>query len=205
MASIKFSQRRQSMTRLLRRQLRRKAFLAKWSKLDWSKTNLDLADELGLSRERIRQIRLKVGAPKLPHPHRLRKTTAALQWAKDNLDQLKGLTAAELWRKHGINLRWRRGPLYQFLKPFLRNGILFKKHRWDLMNFKLPNRDLERIWRLPRYMVTAYRFRNRRPQPTWRSRRGCGPTQLIGRGQLQAYLRAVKAEEQNAARCFARA
>ena len=205
MASTKSSPHRQPMTRLLRRQLRRKAFSAKWSKLDWSKTNAELADELGLTGERIRQIRLKARAPKSARAHQMRKTTAALQWAKDNLEQIKGLTAAELGRKHGINLRWRRGPLYQFLKPFLRNGILFKKHRWDLMNFKLPNRDLERIWKLPRYMVTAYRFRNRRPRPTWRSRRGCGPTQLIGRGQLQAYLRAVKAEEQNAARCFARA
>ena len=45
------------MTHLLSLQFRRKAFLAKWSKLDWSKQNSELADEAGVCRERIRQIR----------------------------------------------------------------------------------------------------------------------------------------------------
>jgi hypothetical protein len=45
------------MARLSFRQLQRKAFLAKWSKVDWSKQNCELADQKGLSGERIRQIR----------------------------------------------------------------------------------------------------------------------------------------------------
>ena len=88
------------MTRLLYSQLRRKAFLAKWSKVDWSKLNCELADETGLSRERIRQIRQRVGAPKPTHRSRRRKTAKALQWAKDNLEKLKGLSKAELTRKY---------------------------------------------------------------------------------------------------------
>src|SRR5713101_2843474 len=49
-----------------RQQLRRKAFLAKWSAVDWSKQNTELGAEMGLSRDRIRQIRQLVGAPKSP-------------------------------------------------------------------------------------------------------------------------------------------
>jgi hypothetical protein len=192
------------MNRLLYLQLRRKAFLAKWSKLDWSKQNSALADEMGVCREYIRQIRHQVGAPKPAHPLRRRKSVKALQWAKDNLDKLKGLTGAELGRKYGLSPHWQNGPLYPFLKPFLRDGRLIRKHRWDLMNFRLPNRDLERIWRLPRNMVASYRFRMQRPRATWCFRPGPGCTHFSGRGERQAYQRTVKAEERKAARYFAR-
>lgn len=193
------------MTRLLYWQLRRKAFLAKWSTVDWSKQDVELADEMGLSRERIRQIRQKVGAPKSARQHKMRKSAAALQWAKDNLDKFKGLSGAELGRKYGLGPHWQHGPLYPFLKPLLRDGKRIRKHRWDLMNFRLPNHDLERIWRLPRNMVAAYRFRNQRPPPAWCFKRVRGHTQLSGREQLPAYRRTVKAEERNAARYFAQA
>lgn len=50
-------------------------------------------------------------------------------------------------------------------RPFLRDGIRIRKHRWDLMNFSLPNRDLDRIWRLPFNMAASYRFRKLHPPP----------------------------------------
>src|SRR6266516_4450740 len=43
-----------SLPALSFRQLRRKAFFAKWSAVDWSEQNVELAAETGLSRERIR-------------------------------------------------------------------------------------------------------------------------------------------------------
>ena len=185
------------------RQLQRKAFLAKWSKVDWSTQNCELADEMGLSRERIRQIRQQVGASKPTHLHRrIRKSAQALQWAKDNLEKLKGLSWAELMRKHGLS-RWRGSAVYQFLKPFLRNGR--RKHRWDLMNFRLPNQDLERIWRLPFNIAGRHRVRKQLQQPTWYYRQGRGYMHFSGRGEREAYRRAVKAEERNAARHFAQA
>ena len=128
------------MTLLRYRQLQRKALLAKWSKVDWSKSNAELAEEAVLSRERLRQIRQKVAAPKPTHRHnRICESAQALHWAKDNLEKLKGVSIAELGRKYGLS-RWQGSALYQFFKPFLRNGS--RKHRWDLMNFRLPNRDL---------------------------------------------------------------
>ena len=193
------------MTRLSPRQLRRQAFLAKWTKVDWSKQNCELAAGLGLSGERIRQIRQQLGAPKSTHHRRMRKTTRALQWARDNLDKLKGLSGSELRRKYGLSRQWRAGPLYQVLKPLLRDGRRIRKHRWDLMNFRLPGRDLERIWRLPRKMATMYRLRNRLPPPAWRYRPGNRHIKLSGLRQLQAYQRSARAEEQNAARYFAQA
>jgi hypothetical protein len=189
------------MDRLSRRQFQRRAFWAKWSKVDWSKQNCELADETGLSRERIRQIRQQVAAPKATHSCRRRKTAEGLQWAKDNLDKLKGLSAAELGRKYGLSGGWRGGPLYSFLKPFLRDGRRVRKHRWDLMDFRLPDRNLERIWKLPFGLARAYRWRKRCPQPMWRFKPGNGHRRFSGRGQLQAYHLAIKAEEEKAA-CY---
>jgi hypothetical protein len=191
------------MARLSRRQLQRKAFLAKWTKVDWSKQNCELADETGLSGERIRQIRQQLGAPKPTHPDRKRKTRQAMQWAKDNLEGLKGLTPEELRRKYGLSRHWQSGPLYPFLKPFLRDGGLKRKHPWGRMNFRLPNRDLARIWRLPPNQVSKNRLKKQRPPPTWRCKPGSAGIQFSGRGQPQAYQRAVKAEERKAARYLA--
>jgi hypothetical protein len=177
--------------------------MAKWAKWDWSKSNAVLADEMGLSRERLRQIRQLVGAPKpAQRRHRMAKSIKAMQWAKDNLDKLKGLSRVELVRKYGFS-RWQGSTLYQFLKPYLRDGR--RKHRWDLMNFKLPNCDLERIWKLPGNMAGSYRYRKRLPRPTWYSRRGRGYAKPRNRGQLHAYRRTLNAEKRNAAKYFAQA
>jgi hypothetical protein len=188
--------------RLSPRQLQRRAFLAKWSKVDWSKQNCELADEIGLRRERIRQIRKQLGAPESTHSNQRRKSGTGLQWARDNLEKLKGLSAAELGRRYGLGSRWRGGPLYPFLKPFLRDGRGIRKHRWDLMDFRIPDRNLERIWRLPYGLARAYRWRKQRPPPKWCFKPGSGHRRFSGRVQLQANHRAVKAEEQNAARYF---
>jgi hypothetical protein len=191
------------MTNLSARQLQRRAFLAKWSKVDWSKQNCELADERGLSQERVRQVRKQLGAPKPTHPDRKRKTRQVMQWAKENLEELKGLSPAELGRKYGISSRWRGGPLYLFLKPFLRDSK--RKPPWHRIDFRLPNRDLARIWRLPPNLVSKHRLKKQCQPPTWRCKTGRGGMQFSGRAQVQAYRRAVKAEERKAARYFAQA
>jgi hypothetical protein len=191
------------MTCLSARQLQRKAFLAKWSKVDWSKQNCELANEMGLSGERIRQIRQQLGAPNPTHPDRKCKTRQALQWAKVNLDELKGLSPAELGRKYGLSIGWRSGPLYLFLKPFLRDSK--RKPPWGRMNFRLPNRDLALIWRLPPNLVSKHRLKKLRSSPKWRCKTGTGEIPFSGRAQMQAYRRAVKAEKRKATRYLAQA
>jgi hypothetical protein len=179
--------------------------LAKWSKVDWSKQNCELADQKGLSGERIRQIRQQLGGPKPTHPDRKRKTRQAMQWAKDNLEGLKGLTPAELRRKYGLSRHWQSGPLYPFLKPFLRDGGLNRKHPWGRMDFRLPNRDLARIWRLPPNQVSKHRLKKQRLPPMWPLKTGTGGTRFDVPVDRAAYRRAVRAEERNAARHFAQA
>jgi hypothetical protein len=186
-----------------RKAARHQAFLANWSNVDWSKQNCELADKTGFSQEYIRQIRQRVGAPPANHPGRQRVTAKVLQLAKDNLDRIKGLSWAEVERQYSLGSHWRSGLPHEFLKPFLRDGRLHRKHPWHLMNFRLPNSDLERIWRLPYNMAGSYRCRKKLPLPKWPVKEG--RPQFSGRRQLQAYQRAAKAEEQKAARHFAQA
>jgi hypothetical protein len=122
-----------------RDKLQREAFFAKWSKADWTKRDGDLAVEEGVSREWVRQIRHLIGAPLSPYHGRTVKTIQALQWAKENLNKLKGVCPTELLRDYGLRVYWKGSPVYHLLKPFLRDGRLQKKHRWDLMDFRLSN------------------------------------------------------------------
>jgi hypothetical protein len=185
------------------RRQQREAYLAKWRSWDWSKQDVELAREMGLSRERIRQIRQLLGAPRSPHhgclpaTHR-HNTLVALQWAIENLDRLKGLSGRELTRQYGF---LPCSPVYEFLrtKGVLRNGNY--KHRWDLMNWELPSLVLERVWELPFHSAADYRFRKRPARPKWTLFGGLAALQ--GRGELRAYNRAVQAEERKAAKYFA--
>jgi hypothetical protein len=192
------------MARLSFQQLQHKAFLARWSKVDWSKQDCELAAEMGLSRQRIRQVRQRLGAPKSTHPGRKRKSAQALQWAKDNLEKLRGLSGVEVAREYDRSCSLRHGALYEFLKPFLRDGRIIRKYPWHLMDLRLPNRDLERIWRLPNYRLSEYRWRKQHPPAKWQVRSGTWDIQFSGQRELQAYRRAVKAEERNAAQWFVR-
>jgi hypothetical protein len=193
------------MTPLWYRQFQRKALLAKWSKVDWSKQDCELADETGLSNERIRQVRQRLGVPKSARSGQLRKPGKRLLWAKENLEKLKGLTGAELQRKYGpLHFKY-NGPVHRFLRPFLRDGRRFRQYPWHLMNLGLPNRDLERIWRVRQYEVARHRWLKRSPAPMWHVKPGPWNLQYSGRRELQAYRRALRAEERNAARYFAQA
>jgi hypothetical protein len=187
-----------------RRELRRAPYLAKWRSWDWSKQDVELASEAGLSKERIRQIRQLLGAPRSPYhgsyPASRRQNIITLQWAAENLDRLRGLSGAEVERKYGFK---RYLHVYTFLKAkgILRNGNLIRKFRWGLMNFELPNGVLQRIWKLPLYRATTYRSRKRLPAPKWTLTGGLAALQR--RGELRAYNRAVQAEERKAAKYFA--
>lgn len=178
--------------------------LAKWRSWDWSKQNFELAQETGLSRERIRQIRQLLGAPRSPHhrsrPAISRRDTLTVQWATENLDRLSGLSWTEVEREYGFKRHWQ---VYAFLKAkgVLRHGNRIRKNRWRLMNFELPNWVLERIWKLPLYRANGHRWRKHLPTPRWNLRRGRAARPRGG--ELRAYNRAVQAEERKAAKYFA--
>ena len=207
-SSIGVNRRRIGAPKSPRYRQRRSKFLepnlAKWRSWDWSKQDVELARETGLSRERIRQIRQLLGVPKSPHQGSRsasrRRYTLVLQWAAENLDRLRGLSWAEVERKYGFKPHWQ---VHAFLKAkgILRHGNLIRNNRWRLVNFELPDRVLERIWKLPLYRATSFRSRKRLPAPRWTLIGG--PAARPMGGELRAYNRAVRAEERKAAKYFA--
>jgi hypothetical protein len=50
----------------------REATLAKWHAMDWSKSNVELADELGSAASHISYMRRRIGAPQSPRFHKTR-------------------------------------------------------------------------------------------------------------------------------------
>jgi transposase len=81
---------------------------AHWERLDWSKRDADLAREEGLSRERIRQIRAKLGRmPSLPFS----VVCAARQsvrdfttWAESHRDEIATQTIRQLATRFNLKL-----------------------------------------------------------------------------------------------------
>jgi len=174
------------------RQLQRATNIAKWRAMDWSKQDGDLAVEMRLSKERIRQIRMLVGAPKSINHRKVRKHVREFQWCKENLNKLKWLSVPEVRQKYGLRIA-QSTSLYLFLRRHLRGS----KYPWHLVNFDLPSAVLDRIWRLPHNLAASNRSRNKRQNPRW-AFMGRQP-KLKSRAQHQAYQRAVKAEERKAA------
>lgn len=67
-----------------------------WNALDWSKRDTDLGIELGISRERVRQVRKILKRPKAEHH---RSTTTGIQlreWLEANREKIEGLTANDV-------------------------------------------------------------------------------------------------------------
>jgi hypothetical protein len=85
-----------------RRELQREAYLAKWRSWDWSKQDVELAEEMGSSKRSIGTIRRRIGAPKSPRWHKYRSKFRepnrakwrSWDWSKQN---------AELAREKGLS------------------------------------------------------------------------------------------------------
>ena len=107
---------------------RKNALLAKWRRWDWTKQDIELARETGLSKERIRRVRKFLGAPKSPHHGRqlarTRKWNPVLEWVTNHLDRLKGSTWDEVAQKCGIGKIARVHALLKE-KGVLRDGLRF--------------------------------------------------------------------------------
>lgn len=111
-----------------------------WDAVDWCKRDAEIARELDISRERVRQVRAARGiGPSAQRAlvHRFGK------WIVANREKLDGLPVYEVLKMFGCDLS------QQVARRLLRlHGI--KPHdpasRWRGIDWRLPNRDLARIW-----------------------------------------------------------
>jgi hypothetical protein len=89
----------------------------RWQPLDWTLRDVDLAKVLGVTRERIRQIRNLLGKDRSPEYHSVASATFR-RWARLNPDQLHQHTVKQLTQRFEISVGCCRGALAKMgLKP----------------------------------------------------------------------------------------
>jgi len=137
-----------------------------WAQVDWTQKDRALADSLGVSRAAVWAMRKKLGVPPAPNPKRPRSTELKLARVKAEAKVFKYLTVSETDEVlgHGCD---RASPVFRAVKEIARPS---RKHPWEEMNFDLPSRTLDSVWKLPYNMAASYRLRTRLPPPKWNLR-----------------------------------
>ena len=111
-----------------------------WEKVDWCKRDAEIARELGISRERVRQVRASRGIGPSAHRALVHKFS---KWVIAHRDKLHGLPVYEVLKMFDCTLS------QQVARRLLRAHNV-RPHdpasRWRGIDWRLPNRDLARIW-----------------------------------------------------------
>ena len=165
---------------------------ARWGSLDWEKQDAVLAAELGVTRERVRQVRKELGEPPSPshRQHRnapIRRIERCLKrrLASDNKMPSRPCLVARFNTTQ--NMLWRAGKNI---------GIEFASGRFLNVlpiNWDLPDPALSRIWlkglRYPKGGIAQHRYEQRIRRARWRLWKD-----RVVRGDERAYRVALKQE-----------
>lgn len=133
--------------------------LTDYTKLDWSKTDIELSREVGCSRENIRLTRARLGLPKRLHwMVKFDKFCATFKG-------IEQLSLAEAQAVMPITY-------VTFTDYCLRAGIKIIRsaagrasiNPWPLMNWRLPSSVLDKIWKLPYNSTANHRAKFKLPK-----------------------------------------
>lgn len=162
---------------------------ATYGHLDWSKENIVLSEEIGVSREAIRVARLVIfGKPKSKRSARRPKKDyeRIRQMAEDH----PTWTKAKLQRKLGVS-----NSVLDRALPGRTKG--FVKYPWQLLNWSLPRRDLARIWGIPakRIYIRSSLLGKQRAQYEPRARKDYGKLLLEEKQKASGYRKACETSD----------
>ena len=139
---------------------------SQWDEVDWSRRDADLARELKVSRERVRQVRAERQAGPSSHRKLVHKFVG---WCKSKRGELHGQTVAAVVAKFG-------GELSPQVARRIMRSVGVKPHdpgqRWREAEWRLPNRDLADIWGASPKYVANIRARLQVGHANWDSRNG---------------------------------
>ena len=163
--------------------------------IDWRKPNVLLAEELGVSPERVRQLRLEFRAPAPLFKNVPARLAGSYLGVIESADLIRGLPfhVAERilgFRLNGLALR-------KFAQRHAGLPHAETKHPWELMNFELPTSVLADIWKIDPTVFSVRRARRKHPSPRWSARH---KKKLL---HDKVFRAAVTAERQKATRFFA--
>ncbi len=156
---------------------------AQWDQVDWGMRDAQVARELGVSRERVRQVRAARGMG--PSAHRA-EVLRFEQFVAVNRDRLHGLPVAQIVEEYGTEIS------HQIARRIVRSAGV-RPHdpesRWRGVDWRLTNRDLAEVYATsPKYIANV------------RARLGVGPAQWDARSSKNvaepAYLEALGVERE---------
>lgn len=137
---------------------------------DWElSTDSALAKQWQVSRERVRQIRLKYGKPRCKIAHTPRESVEALTWLLDHKEELNGKHLHDISRAIPFPIL----QMHTRLALVRRSGIEYvnpKKWKWRddyPINWNLPNRILEILWNCSSTWVASQRSKQHAGKAKW--------------------------------------
>ena len=168
----------------------------KWLTVDWTLQDTVLAPRLGVCRERVRQMRRRLGKPNAVrhmHPTRATKGDVVAKYLAENPELSGNVTAGEVASMFGVSpwIVWRAANgSFQFARAKATDP------RFDLMNYSLPSATLARLWRIEKYpsqltpstAIIATRARRGHPKPKWILNYGGGEKELLETDAEFAFL-----------------
>ena len=131
-----------------------------WDIVDWTARDTDIAEMLlkqgiRISKQRISQVRIQKKLMRPEHYHMSSPTVRLLEFLRQNKEFLDGVPSKLLrlyLKQNGFQHAFISRGRSQYLQKYLRRvGIKSTNQIWrdKLINWDLPNVEIERIWRLP--------------------------------------------------------
>ncbi len=143
----------------------------KYKDLDWENNrDIDLSIQLGLSRERVRQIRIALKRPCCKFAGCHKKMIQFRQIFADHIESKTPVPWEDfqaIFPNSGKEIydRWSRSA---GLEPVRRENRGPKaKYYWQHLDWRLPNIFLSRIWNIPRSHIGAKRYEFHLGEPAW--------------------------------------
>lgn len=158
--------------------------------VDWTKQNIQLAAEFGLTPERIRQLRMKHGTEKPKTYRRRRRVLAIEQLIAEQGPNLNGKTVIQIAKvlKTVPNRSLRN--LLKLNGVRVAHGLRIRS--FNRMNWELPNKILDSIWDMP--PGTAARERDRLGVGPARWGSGHGPAGSLNLNDIVGLEHAMEME-----------
>lgn len=140
----------------------------KYEDVDWTKQDIVISRELGVSREAVRLHRLKSGLAKSPKHkrHTTFKHYNYIDLLEKNKDKLQNKTFKEIRKILPWFDKIPARTQYYLLRKV---GIRMSANRlyWKYINFDLPNIIISEIWGYSNHYVSRYRLKNKIGPPKW--------------------------------------
>jgi hypothetical protein len=143
---------------------RRSVSKEQWNKVDWSERDADIARDLGVTRECVRLARRMRGmGPSAPQA----ATRELGHFILANAEKLHGLPVDEVLSQSGSDL-----PYYVCRRLLREHGIRPHEPQSPLnnMDWRLPNRDLAKIWGIDARYIANLRARGDVGPSMWNAR-----------------------------------